>query len=288
MKITEKYASGNGPLIALDASPPRSGNPGFTRDFESVDADFICIAYSPGRSVRLDPIVAAATIKWHTRKEVIFSIATRDMNKLAIQTHLLGAQALDMENVLVVRGDDFSEKELERVKAVGDYKPTELLEGITTLNQGIDFKGLKLRAPTSFCPGAVLDLGRNVQQEARLAHRKVEAGAEFLISQAVYECETPEHFIDQYIVEAGHPPAVPIFYGIPVLTKDGRVFGQIPEAIERDLKDGRAGSEIAAALIDSFLDRGINCFYIVPPIQKGTGIRDYAAAQECISLIRKS
>ena len=288
MKVTERFADKTGrPLIALDFSPPRSGDPGFTSDITEVDADFICVAYSPGKSVRLDSMVAAATIKWNTRKEVIFNLSTRDMNKLAIQTHLLGAQALEVENVLVMKGDAFSKKELTRLKDVSDYTPTELLTSIRAMNEGVDFKGLKrLRAPTTFCVGAIADLGRGVDKEALLVQRKVQAGAEFIVTQSVYDAAQPKEFMQRYGELAGKPIPVPVMYGVPVLTSDGVVFGEVPAEMKRQLEKGRSGAEIALELLHSLMDAGFDAFYVIPPILKG-GDKDYTAAAEVIEAIKK-
>ena len=73
-----------------------------------VDADFVSVAYSPGRSVRVDSTAMAQVIGLSGDQDVIFSLAPRDMNKLALQNHLLGAQALGLENVVVLGGDDFT------------------------------------------------------------------------------------------------------------------------------------------------------------------------------------
>ena len=287
MKVTERYAKGDGrPLIAFDFSPPRSGDPAFANEVAELEADFICVAYSPGKSVRLDSMVAAAMIKWHASKDVIFNLSTRDMNKLAIQTHLLGAQALNVENVLVVKGDDFSEKELGRLKGVNDFTPTELIQAIGAMNGGLDFKGLKLRSPTDLCVGAIADLGRGVQREARLVRRKVQAGAEFLITQSVYGADQPREFMERYADEAGEPLRTPVLYGVPVLAKDGIVFGELPDRVRHDLEKGRPGGEIALELIRSLMDAGCDAFYVIPPILKG-GARDYAAAQEIMAALKK-
>ena len=62
------------------------------------------MAYNPGRSVRLGSMAAAAIIQRDTGRLAIFNLATRDMNKLALQTRLLEAQALGVDNVLILRG----------------------------------------------------------------------------------------------------------------------------------------------------------------------------------------
>ena len=153
----------------------------------AIDADFISVAYNPGRAVRVNSAVLAAAIKQQVGKEVCFTLATRDMNMLALQSQLLGAQLSGLENVIVVQGDPFSRRDLERVSEVGNLKPTEMIAAITGMNQGVDFRESRLREPTDFCVGATVDLGRGIQPEAKLARRKVQAGAQFFITQPIFD-----------------------------------------------------------------------------------------------------
>ena len=94
------------PAFICDYSPPRSGRP------EDVPAppelaDFVSAAYNPGRAVRLNPVVAAAVLRERHGADPIFTLGTRDMNRLALESLLLGARALALENVIVVAGDPF-------------------------------------------------------------------------------------------------------------------------------------------------------------------------------------
>ena len=104
-----------------------------------LDADFISVAYNPGKSTRVNPVAAAHWIKTNLGKEVVFTLATRDMNKVAVQSLLLGAELLGLENVVVVSGDALSRRELSLLKAVADYTPTGLLRAIGEMNRGIDW-----------------------------------------------------------------------------------------------------------------------------------------------------
>ena len=61
----------------------------------AIDADFISVAYNPGRAVRVSSAMLAAAIKEQVGKETVFTLATRDMNLLALQSLLLGAQVWD-------------------------------------------------------------------------------------------------------------------------------------------------------------------------------------------------
>ena len=122
--------------IVADFSPPRGTS---TAEFESarwLDADFISVNYSPGKSARVNSAFAAAWIKQYASRDVIFSLSTRDMNRVAAQGLLLGANMMGLENVVVLKGDSFSKSELEITKPVDDYVPTGLIREIAHLNCG--------------------------------------------------------------------------------------------------------------------------------------------------------
>ena len=98
-KITEQCHEATGyTAFICDFSPPRSGDPSVLQQ-ASIDADFISVAYNPGRAVRVNSAMLAAAIKQHVAKDVVFTLATRDMNKLALQSQMLGAQLLGLENL---------------------------------------------------------------------------------------------------------------------------------------------------------------------------------------------
>ena len=177
-KITDKYEqSADTPLVICDFSPPRGAGPELLEPAGRIDADWISVAYNPGKSTRVSSPIAAHWIKENLGRDVVFTLATRDMNKIAVQSLLLGAQLMGLENVVVVQGDRLTERDLSRVRDASDYWPTELLGAIREMNQGIDFKGLKLRSPTDFCVGASIDLGRGVEREVRLPGARRGGGA---------------------------------------------------------------------------------------------------------------
>ena len=183
------YESTGRPGFICDFSPPRSGSIIEARRAD-IPADFISVAYNPGRAVRANSAMLAAAIRRETGKETIFTLATRDMNRLAIQSLLLGAQVLGLENVVVVQGDQFNDRD-RALLAVNGYRPTELIAGIRAMNEGTDFRGSNLREPTAFCIGATFDLSRGIEGEAELAVRKVEAGTDFLMSQPIFDPDGP-------------------------------------------------------------------------------------------------
>ena len=278
-KIAEKYEqSTDEPLVICDFSPPRGADPDMLEPARQLDADWISVAYNPGKSTRVSSPIAAHWIKEHTGRDVLFTLATRDMNKIAVQSLLLGAQLMGLENVAVVQGDRLTEKDLSRVADVSDYRPTGLLRSIREMNDGTDFKGLKLRSPTDFCIGASIDLGHGIETEARLTRRKVQAGAQFFISQPTFDPGGPREFLDRYAEQNGEPLSAPVFFGVQVMTSDGLILGEVPDWVTQGLAKGRPGTDIAMEVFDQFTGAGFRSFYLVPPILKG-GRRDYEAAQ---------
>ena len=285
--IAETYAAfPQEPLLICDFSPPRSALPHALAPAAAIPADWVAVAYNPGRSARANSAIAAHSIKTHARKDVVFTLATRDMNRLAIQSLLLGAALLGLQNVVVVKGDDFTPRERQSLTtAVNDYSPTQLIRAIADMNRGVDFRSRPLDAPTRFCIGASIDTARALKPECALTHRKIEAGAQFFISQPTFTPEIPLRFIDAYAAEYGAPPAIPIFFGVQMMAQNGVSFAQVPHWVRDDLDRGRTPGDIALQTLTEFLAAGLRTIYLLPPILSG-GRRDYAAAQYALERIR--
>ncbi len=278
------YESTGRPGFICDFSPLRSGSPDSARPAADIPADFISVAYNPGRAVRTSSAMLAAVIRRKTGQEVIFTLAARDMNRVAIQSLLLGAQMLELENVVVVQGDPFPGPDLALTNPVNDYRPTGLIAGIRAMNEGVDFRGSALREPTGFCVGATFDLGRGIEAEAALAARKTAAGADFLISQPIFHPDDAHRFRDSYRRQSGAELSLPVFYGLQILKPDGVLFSAVPGGVRQDLEAGRSGVEIAVELYGRFQDAGLRNVYLMPPIRRG-GARDYGAAREFLGQV---
>ena len=285
VKITESCFEATGHTsVICDFSPPRSGDQAVVRQ-APIGADFISVAYNPGRAVRTNSAMLAAAIQ-NSGNDAVFTLATRDMNKLALLSQLLGAQLLSVQNVVVVQGDPFGEQDQKRVASVNDYSPTGLIAAIAQMNQGQDFKGSKLGQPTDFCIGAAVDLGRGIEEEALLAVRKVQAGAEFLITQPIFNVDHVARYRESVGYYAGKAGTVPIYFGLQILEKDGVLFSSVPESLRAELEGGRTGGDIALELYGKFQEVCLNNIYLMPPIKRG-GARDYEAAKEFLGKIKR-
>src|SRR5215471_9432189 len=99
MKVTDALtANSTRPVFICDFTPPRGSDPALLQDAAKLDAEYISVAYNPGKLVRLDSVSASFEIKRAHGRDVVFNLSPRDMNRLALQSRLLGAGLLGLEN----------------------------------------------------------------------------------------------------------------------------------------------------------------------------------------------
>ncbi len=150
--------------------------------------------------------------------EPIFQLTCRDRNRLALQSDLLSAAALGIENVLILTGDYTTLGDHPEAKPVFDLDSVQLLQVAKKLQQGFDMKGNKLDglAP-KFCLGAVVNPGADpLEPQILKMEKKIDAGAEFFQTQAVYDPKIFENFLSK----AKHLK-IPILAGIVLLKSAG-------------------------------------------------------------------
>ena len=273
------------PVFVIDFTPPRGGDPSMLDRLGGLRADFVSVAYNPGKLVRADSVAVARAIRERLGLDVVVNLSPRDMNKIALESCLLGAQMLGLENVVALQGDPLGEREAAHaVSGVHDYTATQLISAMRSLNDGADYRGGKLQASTNLCIGAVLNPSADLEREVWLTLRKVAAGAEFFLSQAVYDLGRRDEFLEQYERIAGKPLDQPVFWGVQVLHKEGVLLGDLPQKIKDDLEGGRSGTDIAIEQVDQLRKQGVRSIYLVAPILKG-GARDYDAAKQVLEAV---
>ena len=149
--------------------------------------------------------------------ETIFQLTCRDRNRLALQSDLLSAAVLGVENVLLLTGDYPTLGDHPEAKPVFDLGSVELLEVAKTLASGKDMKGNALKGAPKFCMGAVVNPGADpLEPEIIKMEKKVACGAMFFQTQAVYDIELFKRFLEssKYI-------KTKIFAGIVLLKSAG-------------------------------------------------------------------
>ncbi len=130
--------------------------------------------------------------------EPIFHITTRERNRLALQSELLGAYVLGIRNVMVMTGDHQSMGDHKEAKPVYDLDSVQLLRLCTEMMGGKDYNGHDLEGIPSFYLGAVVNPGSDMPElQIMKMRKKALAGARFFFTQAVYDLKIFEDFIGQ-------------------------------------------------------------------------------------------
>jgi len=131
--------------------------------------------------------------------EPIFQMTCRDRNRLALQSDLLSAAALGIENVLILTGDHTTLGDHPDAKPVFDLDSVQLLQVARKLEAGMDMNGNKLDgAFPKLCLGAVVNPGADpIEPQIIKMEKKIEAGAEFFQTQAIYDIKIFENFLSK-------------------------------------------------------------------------------------------
>lgn len=143
--------------------------------------------------------LAVCTLLKQKGFEPIFQVTCRDRNRLALQSDILSAASLGIENLLILTGDHPTLGDHPEAKPVFDLDSVQLLQVVKRLQEGFDMKGNKLEgSPPKFCVGAVVNPGADpIEPQIIKMEKKIEAGAEFFQTQAVYDIEVFEDFLNK-------------------------------------------------------------------------------------------
>jgi len=149
--------------------------------------------------------------------EPVFQMTCRDRNRLAIQSDLLSAWALGIENVLCITGDHTYLGDHPEANPVFDLDSVQLVKTVTGLNEGHDLSGHELEGKPGFFAGAVVTPAFDpVEAQIIKMKKKIDAGAKFFQTQAVYQPERFEDFMNK-VEDFG----VPVLAGIVVIKSAG-------------------------------------------------------------------
>ena len=128
--------------------------------------------------------------------ETVLQICCRDRNRLALQGDLLAAQALGIDNVMAVTGEDISVGDHHKARAVNDLDLQELLGAIQTLQAGKDMAGIELKGAAEFLVGATVNAGTSaLELELAEMDKKIAAGVRFFITPPMFNPEVLAKFL---------------------------------------------------------------------------------------------
>jgi homocysteine S-methyltransferase len=251
-------------VVSVEIDPPRGV--GTKKVLEGArlmaqrGVDAVNIADSPMARIRMSALALAYQVHTHfPHLEIILHFTTRDRNLMGLQSDLLGCHALGLRNILCLTGDPPSLGDYPNVTAVYDTDSMGLIRIVRQMNHGTDLAGNSIGATTGFAMGCgVNPTAEDLDVELERFRRKLDAGAQFVMTQPVYELEAWERFLERL---GGRPP-VPILIGILPLQSfrhadflHNEVPGiQVPAWIRSKMHEAgnegqRVGVELARALL---------------------------------------
>jgi 5,10-methylenetetrahydrofolate reductase len=174
---------------------------------DSVDA--FNLTESPRARMAVEP-KAVGSVLLSRGIEPIVQVTARDRNRIAIQADMLGAATLGVVNLVFMTGDSPKGGDHPDAKPVFDWTAAEMLTAARELTRGRDASGNELKGAPRFFLGAVANPGaKDFAGEVENTRRKIDAGAQFLQTQALYQASVLERFLD-----ALKPDGVAILAGI--------------------------------------------------------------------------
>lgn len=198
-KLGAKIAAGEFATM-VEIVPPRGTSAAReiegARFLKSVGVDGVNIPDSPRASARMSNQALSLLIKEAVGIEPILHYTCRDRNVLGIQSDLLGASAMGIRNLICITGDPPRMGNYPDATAVFDVDSIGLVNIVHNLNRGLDLGGNPIGASTGFVIGVGANPGSpNLEEEIRRFEYKVEAGAEFVVTQPVFDVSLLEHFL---------------------------------------------------------------------------------------------
>ena len=212
-------------VVSVELMPPRGyDRPALVeqaRQLRIHGVDFVNIPDGPRASARMSALAASLVVQQQAGIETILHYACRDRNLLGMQSDLLGAHSMGVRNLLLVTGDPPRVGDYPDATAVFDVDSIGLTNVVARLNRGLDIGGQPIGQPTAFHIGVALNPGAlDLDEELRRFEYKVEAGAEFAVTQPVFDAEAFAAFLRQIggvripIVAGDHAAREPAARGV--------------------------------------------------------------------------
>lgn len=284
-------------LISVEIDPPRglavqkvlAG----AHLLAEAGTDVINVADSPMARMRMSPWALCQLIQHDVGIESVLHFPTRGRNMLRIQGDLLAAHALGVRNVFIVMGDPSAIGDYPEARDNFDIVPSGLIRLIKHgFNAGVDQSGGDIGEATAFYVGCALNLNAaDIDHEIRVLHRKVEAGADFALTQPVFDVEQAALFLARYQSLHGHL-SIPVLAGVLPLYNERHVAFlhnevpgiQIPDGIRALIGSAgerapQVGVRLAVELLEA-LSGIVQGAYIMPAFGR------YDLAAEVIESIR--
>ncbi len=279
--LARKLAAGKF-VVTVEMAPPRS----FTAQkviasaqlLQEAGVDTIDVSDSPRARMRMSPWAVCHLVQAQIGMETILHFPTRGRNLLRVQGDLLAAHALDVRNIFVVMGDPTNIGDYPDAHDNYDVVPSGLIKLIKkNLNSGIDQAGNSIGQPTTFLVGSALNMGAaDLDAETKTLQKKIEAGADFALTQSIYDPSVVERFLKHYEARYGTlklpllAGVLPLYGARHAAILHNEVPGiDIPDAIRDRINAAgdvapQTGIDIAQTLLND-LHGMVQGAYLIPP-----------------------
>lgn len=294
-QLAEKFADKKF-VIAVEVDPPRGHNANriieAARELKHAGFDVVHIADTPMARMRMSAWALAHLIQRDTGMETVLHFPTRGRNLLRVQGDLLAAHALGVRNLLVLMGDPPSVGDYPEAGDQHDIVPSGLVKLIKgSLNTGKDSAGMTIGPATTFHVGVAVNFyPPDLDREIKTFRKKIVAGADFAVSQPIFDIAPVRAFFQRYEDQFGAVP-IPIMGGVlpPASLRNAEfLHNELPSiflpdwALERMRKarDGRKeGVRIAQEALAQ-LREFVQGVYVMPMFGR------YDSAAEVIEAVR--
>jgi methionine synthase / methylenetetrahydrofolate reductase(NADPH) len=269
-------------VVSVELDPPKGTNMEAmlgvaARLKDSGEVHVTDLNDNPMARARLSALMASVAIERTVGLETIPHVTPRDASIMGLQSQLLGAHAEGIRNVLSVTGDPPHVGDYPGSSGVYEVDSIGLAHLLSRLNEGEDYSGKAIDAPTSFYVGvAVNPSAEDFATEMERFRRKLAAGARFAMTQALFDMS----YLDRFLDELGGESPIPVLVGVWPLSSFQLAFRlhnevpgiTIPEEIQKRLADAgadakRVGFDLAANLIEEARSRAAG-IYIIPPCKE--------------------
>ncbi|MFK7871618.1 MAG: bifunctional homocysteine S-methyltransferase/methylenetetrahydrofolate reductase [Oligoflexales bacterium] len=207
-----KIANGE-QVCSVELLPPQGIDPSkvieSSRALKKADVDAINIPDGPRATARMSAVLTAVMIEQQAEIETVLHYTCRDRNLVGMQSDLLGAQAVGLRNLLLVTGDPPKMGSYPNATGVFDVDAIGLTNMANRLNGGSDLGGQPIGSPCALSLGVGANpVHRDIEFELKRFEWKVKAGAEWAITQPVFDAEALYRFIDEIDKRNVHIPIV--------------------------------------------------------------------------------
>ena len=212
-RLGTKLATGQF-VTTVEIVPPKGVDPGPMFDqvrlLKAAGVDAVNVPDGPRAQSRMGALLSALMIEREVGLEAVVHYACRDRNLLGMLSDLLGASAAGIHNLLIITGDPPKMGPYPEATAVFDIDSIGLTNLVSRLNRGLDPGGNPLGQPTSFVVGVgVNPAAPDLERELRRFAWKVDAGAEFAVTQPIFDLDQLDRFMARV-----EPFGIPILAGI--------------------------------------------------------------------------